>query len=46
LEVELSDIETLRVEAENANAGRPSKYVDMVQVFVDNVRVLARAEKG
>jgi hypothetical protein len=46
LEVELSDIDALRVEAENAKAGRASKYADMVRVFVDNVRLLARAEKG
>jgi len=45
LEVELNDITTLRTEAENAREGRPSKYADMVRVFVDNVRLLARAEK-
>jgi hypothetical protein len=46
LEVELSDIDTLKVEAENAKAGRPSKYSEMVRVFVDNVRLLARQDKG
>jgi hypothetical protein len=46
LEVELNDIDSLRVEAENAKAGRASKYENMVKVFVDNVRLLARAEKG
>jgi len=46
LEVELSDIESLKVEAENATEGRPSKYEDMVRVFVDNVRLLARLEKA
>jgi len=45
LEIELSDIETLKTEAENAKGGRPSKYADMVRVFVDNVRLLARLEK-
>lgn len=45
LEIELSDIESLKVEAENAKDGRPSKYPDMVRVFVDNVRLLARLEK-
>jgi hypothetical protein len=42
LEVELRDIETLRIEAENAKVGKTSKYADMVRVFVDNVRLLAR----
>jgi len=46
LEVELSDIEALRVEAENAKEGKASKYADMVRVFVDNVRLLARAKEG
>ena len=45
LEVELRDVELLRAEAENAKNGKASKYADMVRVFVDNVRVLARAEK-
>ena len=46
LEVELSDITALRVEAEHAKAGRASKYEDMIRVFVDNVRLLARVDKG
>jgi len=46
LEVELSDIEALRLEAENAKEGKASKYADMVRVFVDNVRLLARAKEG
>jgi hypothetical protein len=46
LEIELSDVETLKAEAENAKAQRPSKYADMIQVFVDNVRLLARLEKA
>jgi hypothetical protein len=46
LEVELSDIEALQVEAENAKEGKASKYADMVRVFVDNVRLLARAREG
>jgi mRNA capping enzyme, beta chain len=44
LEIELRDVETLKAEAENARAGRPSKYADMVRVFVDNVRLLARLD--
>jgi len=44
LEVELRDIEALRAEAENAKQGKPSKYEDMVRVFVDNVRLLARSQ--
>jgi hypothetical protein len=43
LEVELRDIETLKIEAENAKLGKSSKYEDMVRVFVDNVRLLARS---
>jgi hypothetical protein len=46
LEVELSDIDALRLEAENAKEGKVSKYADMVRVFVDNVRLLARAKEG
>jgi hypothetical protein len=46
LEVELSDIVALKVEAEHANAGRPSKYGNIVTEFVNNVRLLARAEKA
>jgi len=42
----LSDIDSLRVEAENAKEGKASKYADMVRVFVDNVRLLARAKEG
>jgi hypothetical protein len=41
----LSDIEALKVEAENAKLGRNSKYADMIRVFVDNVRLLARMDK-
>jgi hypothetical protein len=46
LEIELSDVDTLKAEAENAKAGKPSKYSDMVRVFVDNVRLLARLDKS
>ena len=46
LEIELRDIEALQVEAENAKEGKASKYADMVRVFVDNVRLLARAREG
>jgi hypothetical protein len=46
LEVELRDIETLRLEAENAKMGKASRYADMVRVFVDNVRLLARVQQG
>jgi len=42
LEVELRDIEALKAEAENAKQGKASKYEDLVKVFVDNVRLLAR----
>jgi hypothetical protein len=45
LEVELRDIEALQMEAENAKEGKASKYA-MVRVFVDNVRLLARAREG
>jgi hypothetical protein len=45
LEVELRDVELLRAEAENAKSQKPSQYAEMVRVFVDNVRLLARAEK-
>ena len=34
------------MEAENAKEGKASKYADMVRVFVDNVRLLARAREG
>ena len=46
MEVELRDIETLRAEAENAKMGKGSKYADIVRVFVDNVRLLARVQQG
>jgi len=45
LEVELRGIELLRAEAENAKNGKASKYAEMIRVFVDNVRLLARVEK-
>jgi hypothetical protein len=45
LEVELSDINKLRAEAENAKSGNGEKYAEMIRVFVDNVRLLARVEK-
>jgi hypothetical protein len=44
--VELSDIEALRLEADNARHGKASKYADMIRIFVDNVRLLARAKDG
>ena len=42
----MSDIKKLKAEAENAKCGRESKYADMVRVFVDNVRLLARVDKN
>ena len=43
--MELGDIMGLKLEAENAKSGKQSKYTDMVKVFVDNVRLLARVDK-
>jgi hypothetical protein len=45
LEVELRGVELLRAEADNAKNGKASKYAEMIRVFVDNVRLLARVEK-
>ena len=43
LEVELRDIDKLKMEAENAKMGKESKYEELIRVFVDNVRLLARS---